>query len=210
MGGDDLMVPDMPSARAVQAPRVYSWVVRVVRPLLVVLMLAVAAAVFLWPSMMDQTVPVVTAPDPALARNELVAPHFTSRDDQGRPFTIEAARATQDLNDANQVMIEAPSGTLMLEDQQTVKVTAQRGVYHRERQALALEGAVVVVFDGDYTLKTDRLDLDLNAGIMSAPGHVGVTGQAGVLKGRAMTGARSSDHLVIEGPATLEIYEGIL
>jgi LPS export ABC transporter protein LptC len=186
------------------------YVVRLIRGGLAVLILALVVTIFLWPSMRDQAVPVVATPDVTEASNELVNPMFESVDRDGQPFRITAVRAVQEPGNPDLINLTMPSGEITLKSSEKVTIRAAEGKYDQTARTLNLTGQVVVAMSAGHVLTTDRLSVDMRAGLLNSHGAVTVTSPLGSIKAADMTGNEAGKILIFGGPATLVIEKGIL
>ena len=95
------------------------------------------------------------------------------------PYSMTAARAIQAITGVGAVELEEINATLPISDSQTASVQAQRGLYDRDKNTLALHGAEgdagIRVESSDGTVATAKgVDMDLGANTLLAQGPIDI------------------------------------
>lgn len=212
-----LFVPSLPKTPA--KTNRYVHVARFVLPVLAGLILA---AVVLGTR---QETPPISAPASLLTtrlsaapipQNALINPRFEGLDNEGRPYTITAQRATQDLkasraigqDTTDPILLTVPAARAISGDGAPFEAHAAVGRYDPAAKSLVLGGGVEIILgdsaDKTYTLSTQALSLDLAArramGTTPVVGH-GTDGASLRATGFALNAA--TGHLIFTGPTRL-------
>lgn len=190
----------------------YSRFIRRARIVLPVLAAVIAAVVFSWNTITEHDVSVVkdAAEMPRQSgKNELLNPRFESTDDKNQPFTITAKRAVQDETDADVLLLDMPTGDLLLNSGNWLAVRAQQGAYGQVAGTLKLTGDVQMYHDSGYQMSMPLIEMDLKnqTAITDQP----VQGFGPDLKLQAIglkANAKSGD-LIFTGPARLILERGM-
>lgn len=193
----------------------YSSIVRWLRLILPLTAIAIIAALFTWIKLDDNQVIIeqTIMPEEQTARNELVNPHFESRDEKNQPYTITALKATQDENDERLVILEKPSGEMTLNNGNHVKLIAEKGFYHQEKETLKLGSGVTLNYiepADRYEMKTAAVDIDLKASTAKSDSPVQGQGPLGTIKAKGFESKNNAGLLIFKGPASLTVNKEAL
>jgi len=144
---------------------------------------------------------------PQIASKEILVPRFLSKDKKGRPYSIEAIKGTQKENE--QVLLETVKGTLQLSPEEQVTVTAQDALITPGQKGTAhLEGDVTLTHSQGHTLRTDRADVDFQAGIVQTTSPVQGEGPKGAVSAaQGMTLNQTTETLLLHGPSKITIFQ---
>lgn len=94
-------------------------------------------------------------------QKEMIHPFFKGQDAQNRPFQIEADYA-QERPDG-ELRLQSPKGSIELEDERELKISALHGMYKDSAKKLFLKEKVVVIYEG-CQLETEEAIVDLSLG----------------------------------------------
>lgn len=153
------------------------------RRLLPVLALALLAAIALWPEFHRaeeagrMTFRRATSGGPEEA--SVIGARYRGVDENGRPFTITAARADQAANDT--ILLADPKADMALESGAWVMLEAQKGVYAQKTDQLDLAKDVTIWHDNGTTLRTQSAAIDLKDGSAAGSDPVHAQGPFGTL-----------------------------
>lgn len=192
------------------ASRGYSRFVRAMRFVLPLAAIGLTVVIILWDEMAQQMRKVDherLLPELEQARGEMLSPQFDSTDSEGRPYTITAARATQDQNNPKITLLETPQAFIQLGPSENMKGTARSGVYEQEIGKLFLNKAVRLDHSSGYSLQSDELRVDLKTGQAFSDQPVHVEGNMGTIDALGMEADNPKGLLVFKGPATLILVE---
>ncbi len=137
---------------------------------------------------------------------ELVQAKYEGMDDQGRPYTVTADKASRAMNAPDSVVFENPVADITLQDKTWVAVKAQTGSFDRKTEKLSLTGEVHVFHDSGYEILLHDLDINLKEKTASTVSPVTAQGPMGTIAAQNMTVKDQGDLIVFGGPATLTVF----
>lgn len=186
-----------PRRRSIQAWRRRSRVIRVLRvlfPLLIVAILGGLAAMVAWSSLSGAHAPTGSPNDPI----RLVNPRFVGRDTRSRAFVLTALTATRDPNDFDKVYMDHPALVLDEEGPDPLRIVAKQGVYHQNTGKLEVSGGVRLsgargAFDTAQSL------YDTKTGELEGSGPVHGLGSVGEISARSYGVYDQGDRMVFKG-----------
>ncbi len=203
---DDLLIADR---KRDQVPVAYRWFTRIIRPILILGIMAVIIVIFIWPMTDDAIVPTpVSEPNAAQTSNDLIAPKFSSVDENGNPFTVTAARAVQVAGKPDLIDLDSPTGTITLSPALALTAGAPSGVFDQNTSILDLSGGVVVTTTDGYHLSVDHIQVRVKEKQLIADAPVHITGPLGEITAQSATANGATGVLILNGPATLILTEG--
>ncbi len=144
-------------------------------------------------------------PAQAIGKNELLAPHFDSTDEKGRPYTITADKAVQGADEHN-IALEKPFADLVLDGGHWMALRAESGVYDQNRQYMVLKKGVIFHYDEGYVFETALLDIDFRNNVASTGDRVTGEGPSGILQANGMKLDTRASHFIFYGPAKLVVF----
>ena len=157
----------------------YGRFVSLIKIVLPTIATALIVLVAVWPHLNEQKKRFQIGPaqiDPSDAENlRMVNARYTGVDDSRRPFSVTANSADQLDGQSTLVKLDAPKADVLLGDSTWVALTANKGVFDREKQILELSGGVNLFHDSGYEFSTSSAIFDLAAG--DATGTEKVEGQ---------------------------------
>ncbi len=175
----------------------YSRVVRWLKVALPLLALGLLSALFLWPRDDGGAGGLIYSTADLLALGQGMTvdnPRFTGATEQGEPFRVRAASAVPDGPDPTLVTLNAVDADILQGDGREVRLTADAGALRPKDNKLSLHGSVAIVTSDGYVVRTDRVDADMRARTVSAPGAVAAEGPGGSIEAGSFRAAR-----VVEG-----------
>ncbi len=101
--------------------------------------------------------------------------HFEGLDQEKRPFSVSAEKATQVDSSSDIIDLRAPQADMTMKDGVWLSLTADTGRLQRSKQLLDLTGQVNLFHDQGYELHTRDVHIDLAKD--SAVGNEAVAGQ---------------------------------
>jgi lipopolysaccharide export system protein LptC len=147
--------------------------------------------------------------DQARERMKMQSAEYRGLDDQGRPFTIQAAQAVQAKSSVPVVEIGGMAARIQLKDG-PAQITADRARYNIETQKADVLGPILFTAADGYRLETRDVALDLNKHIAVSGGGV----QGSMRLGRFTAGGMNVDlpqrRVVLTGRPRLHIEQGAL
>lgn len=131
---------------------------------------------------------------------------FAGIDSHNQPFLVTADVASQVKESEAVVALELPKADITLEDGTWVALSAQDGVYDRERKTVDLMGDVSFFHDKGFELHTETARFDLDNG--TATGRETVTGQGvfGQIESSGFDSFDQGDRIIFSGPTRLLLY----
>jgi lipopolysaccharide export system protein LptC len=200
----------------------YSKRVRRLRLVLPFLAVVAMAIVFSWDVIKpEQVSTAIPAPDDLkkIVKNEFIAPRFSSRDDDNRPYLITADRAFQSERDQAIVLLENPSGEITVGSETRIDefgsnqnamigIHSKTGEFHQTLQTLKLQDDVKIAHSDGYTLDTRLLHIDIEHGRLHTDQAVYVEGQTMSLNASGMTGLQVDETIRFTGPVRLILKKG--
>jgi lipopolysaccharide export system protein LptC len=180
------------------------WHVRLARVIVPVVAAGLLVLTVLWAQLNPEA--EVKKVDLTEVQNTVETARFTSVDDKGRPFVIEADRVVQQDPSTMTATLAAPRGELTLDNQDKLSVQARDGVYDHPNQKLKLKGEVQLQQNADMTFTTEALDVDLKD--RSAQGDAPVQGSSkdgSALQAQGVIMSPNAGVLTFKGPATLTL-----
>lgn len=189
----------------------YSTVVAWVKVALPLMALALLSTLFLFsraPNPED-AIPFAEVDVEQLAREQrLSRPRFAGTLDDGREVSLVAETAAPEPNNPNRILLTEIESRVRLEDADMLVMSADAGDLDLSRQLVGLIGAVSATTTGGYSLRSDRLNIAMDAMRLSSPGPVRVTGGGITLEAGAMelTGPEGEAFLSFTGGVRL-LYE---
>jgi len=149
----------------------------------------------------DMTVRV--AEDPAMLN-----PRYVGSDKDNQPYSVTADIARRLAESAENIELDAPKADILLKDNTWLVLSANRGVYKREDEALDLLGSVILYHDSGYEFLTEKAKIDLEKS--SAEGQDPIRGQGpfGTIEAEGFRMIDRGKTIFFTGKSRLEVYPG--
>ncbi len=199
-----------PRQVAVNTPSRYTRFVSLMRLLLPVSAILLAATVVVWPyfNVTDSAtvVDIKTLNLPTEDRPTMANARFLGTDNKGQPFTVTATTAWQEQGYDELIYLEGLQGDMMLDSDMWATIYSDRGVYDQVGQLLIVESNVSVFTDEGYEIHSDYALIDLNKG--TAEGNLPVHGQgpAGLIDAQGFRISDYGDNIFFEGRMRLTLF----
>ena len=184
----------LPRGRA----RVHTRLVRVLRVLLPMTMLAMVATLVGFVALHAARRQDAAQRD-AATPIEMVNPHFFGRDSQGRAYTLGARQAARDERSFQRVLLSYPTVTLDTEGPKPSTVTADTGVYHEDSRMLYLKGHIRADNAQSAKFATDEAVVNTRTGAVTSPTALSSQTSAGNLQARSFDVFDKGDTVVFKG-----------
>jgi len=116
-----------------------------------------------WPYLQSLDKEEITLIDPAhpeIQENRMVQPHYTSTDNKGQPYHVNAEWAKQRTEILADLV--SPHGSITTEEGQLLDLKAKNGLYNSKRKILGLEGDVILITSDGYSAKTQKAQITLD------------------------------------------------
>lgn len=137
---------------------------------------------------------------------ELVGAKYEGVDNQGRPYTVTADKATRAMDAPDSVLFENPVADITLQDKTWVAVRGKSGVFDRTTETLDMKDDVTVFHDSGYEMRLQDLHIDLKQQTAVSGLPVQAQGPMGTITAQNMSVEAQGDLIVFGGPAVLTIF----
>ncbi|MSO55276.1 MAG: LPS export ABC transporter periplasmic protein LptC [Rhodospirillales bacterium] len=136
----------------------------------------------------------------------MVNARYQGLDDQSQVYAITADMARDMLKGSAAIELDMPKADLALKDGSWLVLTAETGVYVRERRSLVLKGSVNLFHDTGYEIRTSEADIDLASSF--AQGSVPVEGHGpfGEVKAQGFRLEDKGKLITFSGKSRLILY----
>ncbi|MDP4797014.1 MAG: LPS export ABC transporter periplasmic protein LptC, partial [Rhodospirillales bacterium] len=108
----------------------------------------------------------------------------------------------------NVVELDSPKADILLEDNTWLVLTAKRGIFGREAEALDLVGSVVLYHDSGYEFLTEKAKIDLKKSIAEGDQPIRGQGPFGNLQAEGFRLVDKGKKIYFTGKSKLTIYPG--
>lgn len=199
--------PDADRHRAFRRARRHSRLVRRLRILLPLTGAAIIAILFAATNFSLSVNVDIAGLELSVTPNGIVManPHLTGFDEDGRHYSVEAARALQALSNPDQVRLEDISATVTVEGQGTATITAAAGDYDNAESTLVLHGGVAIDSSEGYALRMEDADIDFGSGTMVSANPVTISYQDSSTVGDSLHVTGGGSSIVLEGNVRTDI-----
>lgn len=186
--------------------RRYTLFVRSMRIVLPLVAVALLAVIITWPDMEKRVAPVKREdilPQSSALQNELLKPHFESTDENGQPFTIDAATATQNRDNPDLIHLDKPMGKMLTAEGEGVTIEADTGLYEQNAEKLLLKGLVKLTHASGYSLESAEMRINMSAREAFSDQDVHVESADGTIDAAGMEAFSQNGLIVFKGPAKM-------
>jgi len=150
-----------------------------------------------------------TKVDFAQERMRIQSARYRGQDNQGRPFTLDAASAVQATSQDPIVDVETMSAAIQL-DRGPATIRADKGRYDMEAQRVDVIGPILLTAADGYRLETRDVAVDLGDRRIWSRGRVEGRIPIGRFEADRMTADLPSRQVTLTGRARLHIRQGAL
>ena len=164
-----------PGEPIIPVGRRYSRFVGVTKIVLPVAAICLMAVITAWPALQDDDQPMVEALEKQPALLQVTSPVLVGTDNQDRPYSIVADRASEGAEGEHIVELSRPEGEIATEDGARISLNAEIGRFDRQSNQLHLMGDVRLSRDDGQRFATDEVFVDMKT--RSAWGDKPVTGE---------------------------------
>ncbi len=173
--------------------------------MLLLAVLAIGLVIFFWLGAVRQNPAPVNksgSPRTISARKEMVVRNITleGRDEDGKPFHIEAVRSRRPDKNRDTMILEDAVGKIGDEGDAPVHFRADRVVYHQDSRLAELTGNVVIEKPQKWTLTGPLVHVDTRNSTFQTDRPVVVHTDAGVVHARGMQSDKDGGRTVFKGP----------
>lgn len=193
----------------VRVDTTYSRFVGMMKMLLPMMALALAAAIFAWPGEFDDPrlldISFVEPKGKEAEKLTMLNPRYLGTDAEQRPFVVTAKLAEQDPKDQRQVTLTAVQADMASADGAWFSVSARSGIYHQGNNNLYLVGPIDLFSDAGYEFHSGSANVDLNAGTAETVDKVEGHGPFGTIRADRLLIGERGNVLRFEGHVSLII-----
>ncbi|HSE77275.1 MAG TPA: LPS export ABC transporter periplasmic protein LptC [Alphaproteobacteria bacterium] len=189
-----------------------SSVVHLLKVVLPIAALIIAASVLLWPHLQPEERRIKLKPVAVgiedIENLRMLQPRYMGVDEKNQPYTLTAEQATQDSGDSDMTELSRPKADITLENGTWVALTAEQGQYNKSTRRLELLGDVNVFHDEGYELKTARALVEFDRGVASGSAKVAGQGPNSELEGEGFRLLDRGARIIVTGKSRLVLYPG--
>lgn len=177
--------PGAPSVRldAFRRAQQHSRVVKALKLVLPLLALGFVALFAFFVYRASASAPLIETDSAAVAAGQLIMddPRLKGFTREGRPYSVIAERASQELSDESTVQLSALKAQLPVNEKGWLMVQSPVGIYDRDANTLRLDGDITVTSSDKTTITMRSALVDLDAGTVKATDSVDVTRREGAI-----------------------------
>jgi lipopolysaccharide export system protein LptC len=127
------------------------------------------------------------------------SPHLSGYSTDQRPYELWAKTATQDITDPDHVDLRTLRAKVLMEDQTTVTLDANNGLFDSKQQLLDLHKDIFLQSSTGYEARLSQAFVDIGKGTVTSEEHVDV---------KLLNGTLTADRLRITGGGEVVRFEG--
>ncbi|MEQ8319833.1 MAG: LPS export ABC transporter periplasmic protein LptC [Rhodospirillales bacterium] len=146
---------------------------------------------------------VKEADDPSMLN-----PRYVGSDDENQPYSVTAEIARRLAASGSLIELDSPKADILLEDGTWLVLTAHRGLYKRDDEALDLVGSVVLYHDTGYEFLTEKAKIDLDKSAAEGDQPIRGQGPFGNLQAEGFRLVDKGKTIYFTGKSKLVIYPG--
>ncbi len=159
-------------------------------------LLAIACVAAIFVSLVITRRPDVSLTGGETPAIEMTAPELKGIGENGKPYVVTAAQATQ----TREGLVQLTDVHARLElDDGTMLIVAAKGGIVPETGKGTVEGGVTIDLAGEYHFETTRADVDMKAGIVTGNEKVRVTGKMGTIEASGFKVEKSVKRVTFTG-----------
>lgn len=137
---------------------------------------------------------------------ELVQPKYEGVDNEGRPYTVTADKATRAVNAPDSISFTNPAADITLKDNSWLAVKAKTGTFDHKDEVLDLKDDVTLFHDSGNEMHMQSLEINLKQKSAHTDAPVQAQGPMGTIAAQNMSVLDQGDLIVFGGPATLKFF----
>jgi len=134
----------------------------------------------------------------------MIKPRLSGIDNDGLPFVLTAARATQEARGSDRVRLEDVTADISLKDGTSLHVTAVTGVVDTKTHVLQVSGGMHLISE-NYDARTQSAVADLKAGTVHGENGIEAQGTFGSITAQRFVLDRESRQLRFSGAVHMVI-----
>ncbi|GLH77691.1 hypothetical protein SSBR45G_25990 [Bradyrhizobium sp. SSBR45G] len=132
-------------------------------------------------------------------------PHLTGFTPDQRPYDLVANSAVQDLTDPDHVELNILRAKVLMEDQSTMTLKANTGVFDTKQQQLELKKDILLTTSTGYEARLSRASVDMAKGTVSSDERVDVKLTNGTLSADRLRIIDNGDVVRFEGNVVMNL-----
>jgi lipopolysaccharide export system protein LptC len=132
-------------------------------------------------------------------------PHLTGFTPDQRPYDLVAHSAVQDLTDPDHVELNILRAKVLMEDQSTVTLKANTGVFDTKQQQLELKKDILLTTSTGYEARLSRASVDMAKGTVSSDERVDVKLTNGTLSADRLRITENGEVIRFEGNVVMNL-----
>ncbi len=132
-------------------------------------------------------------------------PRLNGFDPKKRPYSVEAERAIQSVEDPTQVEMEKIKAKLPMEDGLFADIVAGNGSYDATEKKLELGGGIDIVTTDGMKMKLSDAYIDLKAGTMNTHRSLTFTSEKATISAQSMEIFENGDRIIFDTNVRLVI-----
>lgn len=197
---------DRPSADASVG---YSRFVRIMKVMLPLVAFSLVVLVVVYSTMRRERENVMipgTVVDDLSNDRQLVKPKLTGTDGRGQPFTVTAESATSAQGKARNMIFDAVTADVTMQDKSWVQVDAKKGLLNGEAKTLDLTESINIYSDKGYECHTASARYDFGLGLLKGEQPINCQGPLGLITGKKFEGLRDPGIMRFTGGVTTTYF----
>ena len=133
-------------------------------------------------------------------------PELNGVDENQRPYSLSASKATQNVDNPSRVALEAILAKLPIEDGLFATIKAGSGLYDSEAKTLLLEDNVEVVTTDGMQVFLNDADVDIKNGSLKTANPVQASSKEADIAAGSLQVEEGGERLVFEGKVQMTIH----
>lgn len=135
-------------------------------------------------------------------------PIYTSRDQQGRPFTLKGDKARQQPDTPGMTTITNPKGAIDLKDGAKLEGAASTATYDQKNGTMRLDGALELRHSDGTVFKTEHADVDMKGKNAKGDAPAKLEGPFGTVTGSGFQALDGGKTIIFTGPSKATLKMG--
>lgn len=136
------------------------------------------------------------------------APHYTSRDDEGRPYAVDADEARQHQGAAGVTDLANPKAVIDLNNGQKINADAKDAQYDQNTGKLNVQNGLVIRRSDGATFTTDEAHVDINGKNAEGNKPVLLQGNFGEVRGQGFKALDGGKTFIFTGESSAKLKLG--
>ncbi len=137
---------------------------------------------------------------------DLITPKYEGVDEEGRPYTVTATKASRAPELPNTILLENPKGDITTKDGAWIIAEGATGTYDTESARLFLQKDVKLFHDAGYEAWLENLDINTKSHEALSTAPLKAQGPMGELYAQNMHTEDGGMRVIFGGPAKLILF----